>query len=79
MFSEYELDQKESGGYGCDGSNESRHHERVVEYIFPDSGGTGTVKVDGRHYSRVVGNEKVAVDSREHGNHHEGRKSKCKT
>ena len=57
--------------YNChDGSHHSRHHERVVENPFTDTGRTGTVKVDGSHDSRIVGNKEVAVYSREKSDKH---------
>src|SRR6185369_11563176 len=73
LNSEHELYQQETDADGAEGRHQARYHEAVVQYVLSYAGRAGAVKVDGCYYGRVVGDEEVAVDCREHGNQEGGR------
>lgn len=71
-FLKDKLYQNNAGDDGCYCSDQSRHHKGVVEYVFPDVGGSGAVEIDGSNDGGIVGDEKVTVDCRKHGDQQVG-------
>lgn len=65
-----ELYQQKTCEYGSDSSHHARHHKGMVENIFSDMGGSGTVEVYRRYNSGIIGYKEITVDSGEQGNQH---------
>lgn len=51
---------------GNEGGDEARQLERVVKNVLADARSARSVEVDGSHFGGIVGDEKVAINSREH-------------
>ncbi len=55
-----------AGDAGYRGVYQTGHHERVVQQVLADDGGTRSVEVHGGDIRGIVGDEEVAVDRGEH-------------
>ena len=52
------------------GGDKTGYLEGVIDDVFANRSGAGTVETDSRDLSRVIGQEEIAVDSREEGQQH---------
>ena len=54
-----------SNGYNR--RNKTRNLKGVIDYILPNSGRSGSIKVDGCDHRRVVWQKEVTINRRKHG------------
>ena len=55
-----------AGDAGDDGVDHTRHHERVVQQVLADDGGSSAVEVHRGDIRRIVGNKEVAIYRGQH-------------
>ena len=66
-LSEQQTGDQVTDADGDKGGDEARQLEGMVDDKLTDAGGTCPVKTDSGYLRRVVGQEEIAVDSREEG------------
>src|SRR5688572_23077734 len=65
--------EEQAEAHAADGADEAGQHERVVQQIFADTRGAGTVELHRGDERAVVRNEEVAIHRRKHADEVGGR------
>ena len=66
---EHEVEERADGvsaNCGCDDMYHAWHHERMVQQVLANDGCAGAIKIDRSDIRRIVGNEEIAIDGRQH-------------